>query len=58
MRHYVMSFGMNESLVYFRAGDDGLALSRAISEAAEYCVRLRGSHGPTKYTVLPIGWDK
>lgn len=53
-----MSFGMNESLAYFRAKDDGEATARTISENAEYCVRLRGERGPTKYTVLAIGWNK
>ncbi len=53
MRNYVMSFGMQEKLHYFTAGDDSHALIRALSEGAEYCVRLRGWKGPTKYTVMP-----
>ncbi len=58
MRNYVMSFGMNELLEYFREATDEIASLRARRAEAEYCVRLRGHRGPTKYTVLPIGWDK
>ncbi len=52
MRNYVMSFGMNEFLEYFKAPSDDAARGRATEEGAEYCVRLRGWRGPIKYTVM------
>lgn len=52
-----MSFGMNNRLYYFSVATDGEAVAETIRENGEYCVRLRGWKGPTKYTVLPIGWN-
>ena len=52
MRNYVMSFGVNEPLNYFKSEDDGIARLRAANAGAEYCIRLRGWRGPTMYTVM------
>ncbi len=51
MRNYVMSFGMNEPLFYFKARADVEAYICASNRNAEYCIRLRGWQGPTMYTV-------
>ncbi len=54
MRNYVMSFGVNEKLVYFKASDDEAAADHTREVGAEYVIRLRGERGPTKYTVWPV----